>query len=247
MYKYIKTPNLPMQKVKICIVSSNVKSVIDDLNDLSIETLLVPPCKHLQEGISCHADMVCHHLGENRIVIYNYDKNFTEQVINLGFKVYYTYKKLKENYPDDVLLNAARVGKYLICNEKYTDNIILKETEEENTISVSQGYAKCSTLVVNEKSIITSDKGISKKAFNHGIDVLEIEQGHIILDGYNYGFIGGCGALIDKKLMYFTGNINTHPNCNDIKEFLFKKDIKILCGTSNELIDVGSILPIKTI
>lgn len=247
MYKYITTPNLPKEKVKICIVSSNIKSVIDDLNDLSIETVLVPPCKDLQEGICCHADMVCHHLGENKIVIYDYNKSFTEQVKNLSFKVYYASEKLEKNYPNDILLNSARVGQYLICNKKYTDKIILNEIEKENIISVAQGYAKCSTLVVDEKSIITSDKSISKKALSYGIDVLEIEQGHIILDGYNYGFIGGCGALIDKNLMYFTGNVNTHQNCKEIKDFLLKRDIKIICGTSKELIDVGSVLPIKTI
>ena len=46
---------------------------------------------------------------------------------------------------------------------------------------MAQGYAKCSCVVVDEDSIITSDRGIWREAVNAGMDVLLIEKSQVIL------------------------------------------------------------------
>jgi len=142
-------------------------------------------------------------------------------------------------------MNAARVGKWLICNKAFTDESIISSTSSKYIIDTSQGYAKCSTLVVDENSIVTADIDIATKSKACGIDVLKIEQGSIKLDGYNYGFIGGCGAKIDENTMYFTGDIKSHLQGNIISEFINNKGIKIISGSSKELIDIGSIIVLK--
>lgn len=244
MLDYICNPNLPKNRITTCIVSGQYQSVLDDLHELLIETILIPPCFDLQKGVSCHADMVSHHLGGKQVLLYDYSDTLNQQLLDLGFEIISIEKPLLAEYPQDIRLNAARVGKYVICNRKYTDCTILYQMNNENVISVAQGYAKCSTLIVDENSIITADNSIATCAKKHELNVLQIEQGHILLEGYNYGFIGGCGTKIDASTMYFTGDISNHPNVKQIKEFLTKRGIDIICGSAKQLIDVGSILPL---
>lgn len=63
-------------------------------------------------------------------------------------------------------------------------------------VDVPQGYTRCCLLPVDDTSFITSDNGIAKALIAAGADVLTIEQGHIQLTGFNYGFIGGCAGHI---------------------------------------------------
>lgn len=68
-------------------------------------------------------------------------------------------------YPEDVKYNIAKVGTKVFHNFKFTDRIVAKRIEDDNLqrIHIKQGYSKCSILIVNSNTIITSDKGIYKK------------------------------------------------------------------------------------
>ena len=98
--------------------------------------------------------------------------------------------------------------------------------------------------VVDEKSIITSDRAISESCRQQGIDVLEISSGGIDLDGFNYGFIGGASFKVSQNLMAFTGTIDHLPDYNKIIDFLNSKKIEPIILTDRRIFDVGSILPI---
>lgn len=226
------------------MVSGQYQSVLDDLHGLMIDTITVPPCSDLQVGVSCHADMICYHDGENKLIMYDYNDRLNRQLRDLGFELSFIDAKLQAEYPHDVVLNVAKVGDFVICNRKYTNCKALERIKAENIISVAQGYAKCSTLVVDKNSIITSDISIATGAKAHGLDVLQVECGYIALEGYEYGFIGGCGTKIDEKSLYFTGDLSTHPNEKEIRSFLAKRGIEVICGSAKQLIDVGSILPL---
>lgn len=243
--KFIETPNLPQSKVTQCIVSGEYQSVIKDLENLSIEAIIVPPCSDIDEKIACHADMLCHHLGGKNLILYPYDNDLSNKLSLLGLEVSHTNSKLSKTYPNDILFNSSRVGKWLICKEKYTEKAITSSVGQCNIINTKQGYAKCSTLVVDEKSIITSDSNISSKAMQNGLNVLLISNGNIVLEGYDYGFIGGCAFKPDKNKIYFTGNLKNHKDYKIIKKFLLDRSIDIICGSSERLIDIGSIIPIK--
>ena len=103
---------------------------------------------------------------------------------------------------ENIRYNAVCTGKYFIHNLQYTDPDLLAAAEAkaaaEHTsltkIHVKQGYTRCSLLPVDDQSFITSDTGIAKTLADYDTDVLLIRPGHILLPGFDYGFIGAPAA-----------------------------------------------------
>ncbi len=156
-------------------------------------------------------------------------------------------EKIGRKYPDNIIYNAACTGKYFIHNLKYTDPELLKFTNKAinssrtlEIIDVPQGYTKCNTLIVDENSIITSDKGIYNSCYGK-LDVLLIESGYIILQNFNYGFIGGASGRVGDTII-FNGDITYHPDYEKIAAFIEDRDLKIKYFTEYPLEDIGSII-----
>lgn len=150
-------------------------------------------------------------------------------------------KKPGKNYPENILLNCLYHNNKLYGKLSATDSSVREYCRENNieTVNVNQGYTRCSTLVVNDKAVITADKSIEKGMKNNGVEVLLISAGNIVLEGFDYGFIGGA-SFSDNNTIYFFGDITKHPDYNKIKEFTSKHNsiIKILCKTQ-PLTDIG--------
>jgi len=138
------------------------------------------------------------------------------------------------------------VGDYAIHNFKYTDKKIMEFIDNKGLkkINVEQGYTKCSICVVDDNSVIISDKGIYNKLDETEIDCLLIETGYIELFDMNYGFIGGCSGLISNDKIAFFGDVRKHPSYNDIKIFLDGKDKEIVVLGEESLLDLGSLVPL---
>jgi hypothetical protein len=99
------------------------------------------------EAISYHPDILLCHAGGNSIVYApGTDAGFVGELSGLGFKLLEGRTTLKDRYPENIAYNAARVGKYVIHNFKYTDPLLKELFEKEGLdfIHVNQGYAKCS-------------------------------------------------------------------------------------------------------
>ena len=111
-------------------------------------------------------------------------------------------------------------------------------------ISCKQGYARCCTCVVDEGAIITSDRGIAAAARKKGIEVLEISAGHIALEGFPYGFIGGASFKLEKNILAFTGTLDRHPDREAIGQFLFLRKVHPVYITQEPVFDIGSAIPI---
>ena len=150
-------------------------------------------------------------------------------------------KKAGEKYPENVLLNCLFIGNTLYGRLDSVDETVLKFCREEDIklVNVNQGYTKCSSLQVAENAVITADKSIAKALKNNGVEVLLISAGNIVLEGFDYGFIGGA-SFSDNNTIYFFGDITKHPDYNKIKEFTSKHNsiIEILCKTQ-PLTDIG--------
>lgn len=131
-------------------------------------------------------------------------------------------------YPENIKYNLAKVGNYIIGMEKMVPQVLKEHFKNcgYNFIDVNQGYAKCSTAIIDDESIITSDRGIHLKALDNNIESLLIRPGHILLPGLSYGFIGGC-TLAHKDKVFFNGDIDKHPDYESIKEFIGKRNLKI--------------------
>jgi hypothetical protein len=147
------------------------------------------------------------------------------------------------SYPENIRYNAAQIGRLLIHNTHYSDPLVLSKAEAAGLlpVSVKQGYTKCSLVVVDDHSAITSDKAISSVLKKHGVDVLDITHGSVRLAGFPYGFLGGASGRVGDKI-FFNGDLSAHPDYEKITAFIQKKGLDPVWYTEYPLTDIGSII-----
>lgn len=229
--------NLPKKPVKKVIIGEKYAEKLQKpLENRGIECVLLPINQNIEWQINSHADISVIHIKDNIFVC--------EPTIKVDFDVNLGQTVLKKGYPNNVAYNGLLIGNDFFHKLDKTDPEILKNLEKVNLHNVKQGFARCSTLVLGEKLAITADKGMFYALLEAEIETLLIEQGHIELDGYDYGFIGGSGFLVDEKTVCFTGKIQHHPDYSKIVEFITKNGMQIDYLTDEKIFDVGSILPI---
>ena len=165
-------------------------------------------------------------------------------------------------YPTDIPYNVCVVGNNAIHNFKYTDNIVKFYLERHgyNLIDVEQGYANCSTCVVDNNSCITSDMGIAKALMDAGVDTLYAYEPDIKLkkrlsdifkdesrmsfvDSKMQGFIGGAMARIGDTVVLF-GDVENLVNGTKIKRFIEKKGLKFHHFEGLDVVDYGGVLEV---
>ena len=147
-------------------------------------------------------------------------------------------------YPENVRLNCLYLNGKLYGKLDAIANEVKCFCNENDIhlVNVNQGYTKCSTLVVGKNAVITSDISIYKAMCKNGVEVLLISSGQIILEGFDYGFIGGAG-FYDNNTVYFFGNAELHPDYHKIKNFCENHNSKIEILSSNfPLTDIGGVV-----
>lgn len=216
---------------------------VDALEKLGFKVIKTPQMATVYTTICGHADIMIHKLEDNLLVAeptaYDY---FCKSLGNVS--VVQGKTVLSAKYPFDIAYNAARVGKNLFCNEKYTDETILDFADKNgiNIANTKQGYAKCSICIVSDNAIITSDKNIAAVAEKNKIDVLMVDDSSIKLIGFEHGFIGGATGLITENILAVNGDINYHTDCNRILDFCKSHKTEVLSLNNGPIIDIGSIL-----
>lgn len=221
--------------------------------------------------IGTHADLYYCSLGELPVIdCPGTDHMFIDENAGMAGRektnVYCDPARLPQAvYPGDCIFNAACTGKFFIHNTKITDKKLLEEAKKAGMriIDVKQGYAKCNCLIVDERSIITSDAGIAEKCRKYNvsarsatqpsgssdavlhesdtIDCLLINPGNILLEGFEYGFIGGASGRICDEII-FSGDLSAHPDCARISDFITERGLKIRYFKDYPLTDIGSIV-----
>ena len=156
--------------------------------------------------------------------------------------------ELSPLYPGDCRYNAACTGKFFIHRLDITDSELLAAAKascgnELELIDVRQGYAKCSTVIVDEDSIITYDKGIAKPCEAAGMNVLLVKSGFVKLRGANTGFIGGASGRVGDEIV-FNGDLSAHTNFREIAGFIEERGLGCKWFESYELEDIGSIITV---
>lgn len=223
------------------------KEICRSLEALGAELLFVPKDPMLSEPVSAHADMRLFVLGK-KVFISESAKNdlahITERLSREGFEVVLSSSVPCEKYPHDIAFNCLAVGNILMGNLKHTAPEILEEANRIgiSTVSVKQGYAKCSAVVIDQSSVITADSSIHDACVSHGIDCLLIEnkEGDVSLEPYPYGFLGGASGVMGDTV-YFCGNIELHSQYEKIKAFCQSKGKAVLSLGTERLSDIGSI------
>ena len=147
-------------------------------------------------------------------------------------------------YPDTVRYNAVRVGGHVFCNQDHIDPAVAREVKKRDlkSVSINQGYARCSTLPVGEEAIITTDNGIADAAAKEGLDVLLVSPEGIILPGEKRGFIGGTGGACPDGTLVILGDLDMLPEGQRIKRFITKHKVRLITLDNMAPYDAGSIL-----
>jgi len=229
-----------------CIVSEDIsKEAYAELSKITKQIIPIRQFYPLYKAIRSHADIQCFPLEDNCVVVHpQIDKETIMLFKKYRIDVIFGQKKLDKDYPDNIGYNAVKVGDRVLHNFSFTDNTLKKEfaSREYKFTQIKQGYAKCSVLTVDDRSIITSDQGIAKKVLACNLDVLSISSGSVELPGLNYGFIGGaCGVIKNKGVVVFYGDITLHPDYDKIVAFLRERSMDYISLGQGKLVDIGSI------
>ena len=204
---------------KICIVDQRLSLCCEaELMRHGFHTVRLPENKRLSEAVRSHTDMLLFPLYSELFFTAEYCED-NEDVISRIFSLLPNYKfnftpdRQQAKYPNDCSLNALLLGKKLFARLDSLSPSIKRRAEELGIflINTNQGYPACTALKLNDFAVITADRGLADALSENGIRVTLIEQGHITLPPYQYGFIGGAGAVFEDTL-YFIGDHNSHPS-----------------------------------
>lgn len=248
MSGFVVKPNLPIN-AKVLLLGQKYSDILENpLKRLDIEPVFVPDNSSVDSRLAGHADLSVFHLGGEKCLLAAELKGsaFEEKLKEIGLKLSFLEKNLDEKYPDDAALNACAVGNVLIYNRSSASGQIVDFFTNANGVMVQtkQGYTKCSVCVVDERSIITADRGIAAIAECVGLDVLLISQGYVNLPGFDYGFIGGATFKLSADKLAFTGSLDAHPDKIRILYFLDYKGVKPVFLTDLPVFDIGGAIPI---
>lgn len=242
-------PNLPKSRVTVVLIGKKYKSIENSLLKHNIWPIYLDKNARLPQYLVFHADLQVFHYSKNELYCEN--DNIIRKIRSLEkfddkIKIYKLKGDINKGYPDCCLYNQVRIGNKLICNKSIISNEILEKAKNDGLtiIHVNQGFVKCSICPISEKAIITDDLSIYKSAQNFFDDVLLISKDSIRLEGFNYGFIGGCTGLIAKNKLAFTGAVESHKDYKKILDLLSKYSIEPVELSNEQLFDVGSILPL---
>ena len=218
-------------------ITGRCKPVIRLLEQHGARCLTIAPNTVLPEPVREHADMLVYDDGGELLT---YDASLADTLRLYGVACTCPSIPLERDYPGCVRLNCLRVGGYLLANTKACAPEVLDSAHNQGLeiVHVRQGYARCSTAVLDDRAVITADSGIADSLSIRGVEVLRITPGHISLPGYDYGFIGGCCVRLGDA-MIVCGDIHRHPDGGQMIEFIESRGLRVECAGDGELFDFG--------
>ena len=217
-----------------------------ELEGRGFSCVSLPPFSALDVRVASHPDMLILPIGERLFVHKNYYEEAREAVdIIIGHTSLHltlTDDRVGDLYPHDVPLNLIVSGNRIIGRQDTMSKSVAAYAEREalTVVNVKQGYAKCSTVVLGDKALITADPAIEKAARDLSLDVLRITPGHVSLRGYDCGFIGGASGVFHDTV-FFCGNILSHPDGKTIVDFCSKHGFQVVSLSEEPLYDVGTL------
>ena len=235
-------------RVKAVIVSYKISEGFEQLlTNLKIDIIKTEPIYEIDVPVRDHPDMAVHPIDYKKIVVYNkHETYYREKLKKYGVEVIPSSNKLNKLYPNDIALNVSRTNDYYFYKENCIDLSIEKNLiGNSEPILVKQGYSKCSSLIIGNNLVITSDKGLCNTYLNNGVKCYLIPFGEIYLTGYDTGFIGGCGGMISEDELLFYGNLERYKYSDKLVEILKNENIKYYYPKDCEFIDLGSIIGIR--
>lgn len=242
----VLSPNLPVERARAVIIGERYGSALcGPMERLGLRVILCPPNPMVDRRLSGHVDLSVVHISGKDMLVSRYvaKDTFLYELEKMGMEPQICDSPTEPKYPQDAAMCAAFVGAHVFHNPKMSCPELL-EAAGERLVPVKQGYAKCALCPVSGSAAITSDGGVASAARRVEIDILLISQGHIALEGFEYGFIGGSSFRISDRLFAFTGRLDRHPQEREIFDFLEKRGLSPVCLTERPIFDIGSAVPI---
>ena len=203
------------------------------------ECVPLPPFEKLPFPVCFHPDMLIAEIGGKLWIHADYMEG-RRLLASLGVPFVLSDTPVFASYPGDIRLNCFCVGDFFVSNEKYVSAEALWFARQSGfcSVSVSQGYAKCSCAVAGN-AIATADRGIAKALRKAGADVLLLDPCPIGIDVYDTGFIGGASVLLDEKTLGFFGKIEAFGQYERLKDFFADHGVDLVSLGDGPLFDYG--------
>lgn len=217
------------------LVSSEIPGKLrQTLSDIG-KLLLLPPLPDMPAPVASHADILTFMFEDTLYLYDSYYRAHGQLFSGLHVRIFPLALKAGA-YPLDAQLDILPFkGKMLARKELLPEKL----KELALTVDVRQGYARCSSLVL-EDAVITADRSVGGVVEKEGGSVLLIQPGGIALPGYNCGFIGGASAVVGDTVLFF-GDPHTHPDGERICRFIRRKGYTVKALSEGILTDYGGI------
>ncbi len=228
--------------MNIIFVSELAEQALIDYLKSKGSVVLVPKDERFDDRISSHPDLVLAIIDDTLVIDAKAHKTIFEQLDQLGVPYVTGNCTLAAAYPMDIAYNAVITKDYYIHRLDCSNNLLLLHSKytKKQLLPVKQGYTKCSTVLVDQDAIITSDPGIYQATKDY-MKVLLIEAGHVSLEGFDFGFLGGASGSLEEEVI-FHGDLKRHPDFAKIKAFIESCHKKLVYFQEFPLTDIGSIL-----
>ncbi len=248
--------------MKYLFVDSKIRDEeLEYFKELNYTIIPIITNSKIYNEISSHTDIHICNLGNDLIVskeVYEYlDEEYfnNNKYLDLKDRLICGSNYVKDKYPNDIKYNVFKFKNFVFHNFKYTDETLLKYIDKNNYIKVNinQGYSNCSSLNIDDKIVITSNKEIFEflKSKNEIVHYVSNEDSDIklLIDKSTYsnmkGFIGGATSYINNTLIIF-GDICNISEYEKLKDILNSNDIKYKYFENLSMIDYGKAIEINT-
>ncbi|MBE6608219.1 MAG: hypothetical protein E7633_06670 [Ruminococcaceae bacterium] len=218
------------------LCSENIRAEDEFTLAKHFSLIKLKPFSSLPDAVASHADMLLCPLGDALAVHGLYYAENKDLFEKFKIKTVQANESVGKKYPSDILLNGLFLSQDLYGRIDRLSSLLTEYASEK--IFVKQGYTRCSVCKINENAIITADKSIEVAASARGVDTLLISPGNILLDRYDYGFIGGASVTCRGKIFFF-GNIEKHPDYLKMRDFAEKYSAELISLSSLPLCDIG--------
>lgn len=224
-------------------ISNQLQVKLEQLGDV----ILLAELQKTYTSVNTHADIQMAIINDQLFidddVWINLNQSLPNKTILNQLKPTIIKSTLGNRYPLSVPFNGKFLENTWIHHLEYSEKTILNYLNKKKMtlIHTNQGYSGCSLVLLPKKKGITADRGLYKTLVSHGYELLLINEGNIVLDGLDSGFIGGCCGYYDGVL-YVNGDLSLHPDGKLMREFILKQEIKLVEVEGLLLTDIGSIL-----
>ena len=216
--------------------------ILSGLQKHGIMPMSIPPSPDVASPLAGHPDLQVFYFNKRIFCQKNTDRSFLKKIESHA-EIIVCDSALSPRYPDDIPFNVACTGTHAFHRFQFCDKTVKDYLHSTgiDLVDVKQGYAKCSTCLVDESHIITADRSIHAAGMAAGVSSLLISPGYVTLPGYEYGFIGGASGMFGDRV-FFTGLLHGHPDRSAIIDFIESCNKNAVVLSQGPLLDLGSLL-----